>query len=71
MNVMHKLLAASRCQLDRSFMSKCFRFAQLLALSWAGLVASLPLLAADLQMKVTDNGYLDVQGFSVILYQNT
>jgi len=27
--------------------------------------------AADFTMKVTDNGYLDTQGFSVILYQST
>jgi hypothetical protein len=32
---------------------------------------SLPAQSADLQMKVNDKGYLDAQGFSVILYQST
>jgi len=27
--------------------------------------------AAEMQMKTTDNGYLDAHGFSVVLYQNT
>ncbi|MEO8593749.1 MAG: glycoside hydrolase family 9 protein [Candidatus Solibacter sp.] len=31
----------------------------------------LPSPAADFNMKVTDTGYLDTQGFSVILYQST
>ena len=47
-------------------------FARSLAVLVAGLLASLPLLAADDgMMHVTDNGYLDTRGFSVILYQST
>ena len=37
----------------------------------AFLFAGLPLFGADFNMKVTDNGYLDTQGFSVILYDST
>jgi hypothetical protein len=36
-----------------------------------GLLISAPVIAAQFQMKVTDSGYLDTSGFSVILYQNT
>jgi endoglucanase len=35
------------------------------------LFPALSLLAADFRMKVTDNGYVDTLGFSVILYQST
>lgn len=35
------------------------------------LVSGLPLFGADFVMKVTDSGYLDTQGFSVILYHST
>ena len=35
-----------------------------------GLFSSLSLSAADFAMKVTDTGYLDTQGFSVILYHS-
>ena len=39
---------------------------------WAlALVAGVPALGADFTMKVTDSGYLDTQGFSVILYHST
>ena len=31
------------------------------------LVSGLPLCGADFTMQVTDNGYLDTQGFSVML----
>jgi hypothetical protein len=34
------------------------------------LLSGLPLLAADFAMKVTDSGYLDTPGFSVILYHS-
>ncbi len=37
----------------------------------AVLVSSLPALSADFAMQVTDNGYLNTQGFSVILYEST
>ncbi len=37
----------------------------------AALLAALPALAADMQMKVADNGSLEARGFSVVLYQNT
>ncbi|MGA2086729.1 MAG: cellulase N-terminal Ig-like domain-containing protein, partial [Terracidiphilus sp.] len=37
----------------------------------AGLLVCVPASGADLQMKVNDSGYLDTQGFSVMLYQNT
>ena len=46
-------------------------FTRLQALGAAVLLAALPALAADMQMQVTDNGYLNTQGFSVILYKNT
>ena len=42
-----------------------------LALLGMVLLPATPLAAADFTMKVTDNGYLDTQGFSVILYQST
>jgi endoglucanase len=35
------------------------------------VLAALPLSAADFNMKVTGSGYLDTQGFSVILYEST
>ena len=41
------------------------------ALLVAALLAALPTPGANAQMKVTDNGYLDTRGFSVVLYQNT
>jgi hypothetical protein len=41
------------------------------ALLFAVLFAALPALADSPEMHVTDNGYLDTQGFSVILYQST
>jgi endoglucanase len=37
----------------------------------AALLAAMPALAADMQMKVADNGSLEARGFSVVLYQNT
>jgi len=37
----------------------------------AVLLSSLPVSGADFVMKVTDSGYLDTQGFSVILYHST
>jgi hypothetical protein len=42
-------------------------FAMLLAV----LLVSVSVRGADMQMKVTDKGYLDAQGFSVILYNST
>src|ERR1035437_3465513 len=41
------------------------------AILLAGLLVSVPACGDDLQMKVNDSGYLDTQGFSVILYQST
>ena len=41
------------------------------AILLAGLLVSVPACGSDLQMKVNDSGYLDTQGFSVILYQST
>lgn len=38
---------------------------------WTALFSGLSLFGADLAMKVTENGYLDAQGFSVILYHST
>ncbi len=35
------------------------------------LLPAVTLMGADFQMKVTDTGYLDTQGFSVILYDST
>src|ERR1700721_2979880 len=35
------------------------------------LISAPGLSGADFAMKVTDNGYLDTRGFSVILYQST
>ena len=46
-------------------------FTRLQAVLLAGLVFALPVLAADFMMQVTDNGYLNTQGFSVILYKDT
>ena len=37
----------------------------------AVVLSVLPVTGADFTMKVTDNGYLDTQGFSVILYDST
>ena len=45
--------------------------ARALAILSTSLLLSLPALGADDGMKVTDNGYLDTRGFSVILYQST
>src|ERR1035437_7810564 len=42
-----------------------------MALLFAPLLFALPASFAVAQMKVTDSGYLDTQGFSVMLYQNT
>ena len=42
-----------------------------MALLFAALLFALPASFAGAQMKVTDSGYLDTQGFSVMLYQNT
>jgi endoglucanase len=41
------------------------------AVMLAVVLSVLPLQSADFTMKVTDNGYLDTQGFSVILYHST
>ena len=46
-------------------------FTRVQAVLLAGLVFALPVLAADFMMQVTDNGYLNTQGFSVILYKDT
>src|ERR1022692_696297 len=52
-----------------------FTFTRLPAVLQAGLLAgllfTLPVLAGDFVMQVTDNGYLNTQGFSVILYKDT
>ena len=37
----------------------------------AVVLSVLPVPGADFTMKVTDSGYLDTQGFSVILYHST
>jgi endoglucanase len=42
-----------------------------MALLFAALLFTLPASFAGAQMKVTDSGYLDTQGFSVMLFQNT
>ena len=41
------------------------------ALFVVAFLLPLPAPGANAQMKVTDNGYLDTRGFSVVLYQNT
>lgn len=41
------------------------------ALLLLALFSGLPLFGADFTMKVTESGYLDTQGFSVILYHST
>ncbi len=46
-------------------------FARTYLLLLATLFAALPAAAAAFEMSVTENGYLDTQGFSVILYQST
>ncbi len=51
-------------------LTRCL-FAGTQAVLLAGLLIAPPAFGADLQMKVTDSGYLDAQGFSVILYHST
>ncbi len=47
-------------------------FSWLPTLALTSLLLTVPAHGADgIQMKVTENGYLDAQGFSVMLYQNT
>ena len=46
-------------------------FARPKAILLAALLIALPGSGDSQQMKVTDNGYLDTQGFSVMLYQDT
>jgi len=46
-------------------------FTRLPAILLFVLLIALRARGAEMQMKVTDNGYLDAQGFSVILYHNT
>ena len=41
------------------------------AVALAVVLCSLSAFGADFSMKVTDSGYLDTQGFSVILYHST
>src|SRR5215475_9237127 len=52
-------------------MSKPLIPVRTLAVVLAVLVCCWSLYGADINMKVTDNGYLNTQGFSVILYQST
>ncbi len=52
-------------------MSFRFVFIRSKAVLLAVLSFSLPLLSADLPMRVTDSGYLNKQGFSVMLYDST
>jgi len=52
-------------------MSTHSMFAGRKAIPLVALLAALLAPFANSQMKVTDNGYLDTQGFSVILYQST
>ncbi len=46
-------------------------FTRFHAVLLACLFLCLPALSADFAMQVTDNGYLNTQGFSVFLYSNT
>ncbi|HXK05264.1 MAG TPA: glycoside hydrolase family 9 protein [Verrucomicrobiae bacterium] len=46
-------------------------FIQTRALLITALLGAYALSAADFNMKVTDSGYLDTQGFSVLLYHST
>jgi len=46
-------------------------FTRARAVLFAALLTALAVSAADFTMKVTDSGYLDTQGFSVILYSST
>ena len=48
--------------------SRCSR---LQAVLLAILFVSLPLRCSDFAMQVTDSGYLNTQGFNVMLYDNT
>jgi len=48
-----------------------FRPTQLSILLTAIFACLLPVAGADISMKVTDNGYLDTQGFSIFLYDST
>jgi len=46
-------------------------FIQTRALLITALLSAYALSAADFEMKVTDSGYLDTQGFSVVLYHSS
>ncbi len=46
-------------------------FTRTQAVLLAALLSVSPLLSADFMMHVTDSGYLDTQGFSVMLYSST
>src|SRR5271157_508140 len=48
-----------------------FVFVRSQAVLLAVLFFSLPLLSSDFVMQVTDSGYLNTQGFSVMLYDST
>jgi endoglucanase len=52
-------------------MSTRFPFPRQQTVLLVSLLFCSPLLGADFTMKVTDSGYLDTQGFSVILYHST
>jgi endoglucanase len=52
-------------------MSSHFVFICSRAILLAVLSFSLPLLGSDFAMQVTDSGYLNKQGFSVMLYDST
>src|SRR5208283_4625973 len=47
-----------------------FRFSRSQAVLLAVLFVTLPLLSSDFAMQVTDSGYLNTQGFSVMLYDS-
>jgi hypothetical protein len=53
------------------FMSTRSLLARPNALVFAAMFVAVAVSDAESQMRVTNNGYLDAQGFSVVLYQNT
>ena len=52
-------------------MSIRFMFTRLRVVLLAFLLLALPVFGGDFVMHVTDTGYLDTQGFSVVLYHST
>src|SRR5579872_5077807 len=69
-------MAPRRCEChimlrQRSSIRPNFMFARIIACFLLTLISAQGLSGADFAMKVTDKNYLDIQGFSVYLYDST